>query len=45
MPRYLRMYPIPWPVFRTKYYTQDSDGWWNPKPRIKRVRREFSLQN
>ena len=31
--RYLRTYPVPWPVFSIKFYTQDKDGWWNPKKR------------
>ena len=33
MSRYLKMYPISWPTFSVKYYSQDEDGWWNPKPR------------
>ena len=27
---YLRTYPVPWPIFSTKNYTKDSEGWWNP---------------
>ena len=34
--RYLRLYPIPWPVFSLKHYKRDSDGWYNPKPRKNR---------
>ena len=29
MEKYLRLYPIQWPTFSTKYYFRDSDGWWN----------------
>lgn len=27
---YLRNYPIDWPVFSTKFFKKDKDGWWNP---------------
>jgi len=30
---YLSYYPYNWPVFSTKHYTKDNNGWWNPKPR------------
>ena len=38
MTKYLRTYPIDWPVFRTKNYQQDSDGWWNWNP-VKRYKK------
>ena len=41
--RYLRTYPIEWPVFSTRFYTQDSDGWWNPKPRINKKKEKEIL--
>jgi hypothetical protein len=43
--QYLRLYPTPWPVFSTKNFRQDNDGWWNPvkpKRRFKRTRQEFN---
>jgi hypothetical protein len=27
--KYLRLYPVHWPVFSTKNYVKDQDGWWN----------------
>ena len=27
---YLRTYPVQWPIFSTKNYVKDVDGWWNP---------------
>jgi hypothetical protein len=45
MSRYLRLYPIPWPVFSVKHYTQDQDGWWNPKPKkIKNRKDSLDIQ-
>ena len=38
--KYLRLYPIYWPVFSTKKYVKDQDGWWNPN-RIKRIKKNF----
>ena len=41
--QYLRLYPVPWPVFSTKNFRKDSDGWWNPvKPRrrFKRIKQD-----
>ena len=38
MQKYLRTYPIAWPVFSTKNYTRDEDGWWNWTPR-RRIRK------
>jgi len=41
--QYLRLYPVPWPVFSTKNFRQDSDSWWNPvKPRrrFKRIKQD-----
>ena len=26
---YLQTYPIPWPIFSTKNYVKDNDGWWH----------------
>ena len=43
--QYLRLYPITWPVFSTKNFKQDDDGWWNPvksRRRVKHTRHEFS---
>ena len=34
--RYLRTYPIQWPVFSIKNYVQDQDGWWNWEPKRRR---------
>ena len=39
MNTYLRLYPNPWPVFSTKFYKRDNDGWWNPITRIKRSKK------
>jgi len=41
MQTYLQLYPIPWPVFSTKNYTKDSEGWWNPKPNKIRTKRKY----
>jgi len=30
---YLKTYYCPWPIFSTKNYVKDSDGWWNPLPK------------
>lgn len=43
MSGYLRLYPIPWPVFSTKFYKQDSDGWWNPINKRQRRTRNHIL--
>lgn len=32
---YLRTYPTLWPVFGTKNYVKDNDGWWHWKPKNK----------
>lgn len=48
MPKYLRTYPVAWPIFSTKCYTQDSEGWWNPIPRKRRKKQEeifFTTEN
>jgi hypothetical protein len=38
--KYLRLYPIPWPVFSTKNCVKDTDGWWRiVKP--KRLRNNY----
>ena len=40
---YLKTFGCPWPIFRTKYYKKDEDGWWNPIPRnIKKDSKIFS---
>ena len=31
--RYLRTYPVIWPIFSTKNYVKDNDGWWHWKPK------------
>jgi len=36
---YLRTCPIAWPIFSTRFYTKDADGWWNPLPRKKREKK------
>ena len=41
--KYLKTYPIEWPVFSTKNYTRDSDGWWNFF-RVKRQKDRFLSQ-
>ena len=38
----LRTYPIEWPIFSTKNYKIDEEGWWNFS-RKKRVRRRLLL--
>ena len=40
--KYLRLYPIPWPVFSTKNYVRDQDGWWNWQPKKRRSRKNLS---
>ena len=36
---YLTTYPVPWPIFSTKFYIKDEDGWWNPTSRKKREKK------
>lgn len=45
--RYLRLYPIPWPVFSLKNHKKDSDGWYNPKPRKNRnlIHKQFKINS
>jgi len=45
MSGYLRTYPCPWPIFRTKYYVKDNEGWWNPIPRQRRKKQEEIFEN
>jgi hypothetical protein len=40
---YLTTYPIEWPIFSVKYYSKDSDGWWNPIKRTRRTKFEINL--
>ena len=46
---YLRNFYCPWPIFSTKNYVKDADGWWNPLPRRKKVKNNeqnlFSLKS
>lgn len=41
MTRYIRTYPIPWPFFSIKNHNLDFDGWWNPKPKRKKIQFTF----
>ena len=41
--RYLRTYPIEWPVFSIKIYKKDEEGWWNYSKK-KRNRAQRLLQ-
>jgi len=41
MNRYLRLYPVQWPIFSIKFYTQDRDGWWNPKPKKAKIKKDI----
>lgn len=41
--QYLRTYPIPWPVFSTKHYTKDEEGWYHPKPKKHRQKANHIL--
>ena len=45
MIRYLQLYPVPWPVFSTKYYVQDQDGWWNNLPKKKKAKKHIPVIN
>jgi len=36
---YLRTYPVQWPIFSTKNYVKDVDGWWNPIKKNKRKKK------
>jgi hypothetical protein len=38
---YLRTYPVQWPIFSTKNYVKDVDGWWNPIKKNKRKNNVF----
>jgi len=40
---YLRHYPIDWPVFSTKFFKKDNDGWWNPIEKKKKNNEKQSL--
>lgn len=40
---YLRTYPIEWPIFSTKNYVKDVDGWWNPVKKNK-IRKKNVLE-
>ena len=39
---FLRTYPVEWPVFSTKNYIKDIDGWWNYVKKIRYKKNEFS---
>lgn len=40
MTTYLRTYPVPWPIFSTKNYSKDEEGWWNPKKKFRRNKKK-----
>jgi hypothetical protein len=42
---YLRTYPVHWPIFSTKYYKKNEDGWWCPQPRKKREKKTLIYLN
>ena len=37
---FLRTYPVEWPIFSTKNYFKDVDGWWN---HIKKIRKKKKI--
>ena len=38
---YLRTYPVPWPIFSTKNYTKDEEGWWVPSRRNRKIKKKL----
>ncbi len=40
---FLRTYPVPWPVFSTRNYTKDAEGWWVPSKRNRNRRNKKML--
>ena len=37
---YLRTHPNLWPIYSTKNYVRDADGWWNPVKSKRQLRKE-----
>lgn len=42
---YLVSYPTYWPIFSTKFYSKDSDGWWNPIKRNTKKRETNAISS
>lgn len=42
---YLRTYPVQWPIFSTKNYFKDPDGWWNYVKKIRRKKKTIVFES